>query len=64
MEVVQTGGVKSLPEFQRSKEQVVVSDMAYDTSQMSPENMCFSVCVTDKGRGLLKHGHKRHVYQK
>lgn len=34
--LVRSGGVKSLPEFQRSKEQVVVSDMAYGASRMSP----------------------------
>lgn len=40
MEAVQSGGVKSLTESQRSKEQVVVSDMAYDTSQMSSVQKC------------------------
>lgn len=59
--LVQSGGVKSLPKFQRSKEQGVVSDMAYDASQMSSiqkkikKNVCLCKCVcvreTDEGRG-------------
>lgn len=52
---VQSGGVKSLPEFKRSKEQVVVSDMAlrHFPDEFSPKKRVWvCVCVTDEGKGF------------